>query len=121
MPFIDAPLEINIHGGLFYRTVISNDKTFGYRDLTQFQFMPRISWTFQSQNVLSTHVKYTSLDDGFNIIPKDQKETEANLTWTFKRKNPIFLAINYYNLVLDVNETSRLTTTEYELLLGTEF
>lgn len=121
LPFFSSPLEISINAGLFYRTVISNDKTFGYRDLTQFQFMPRASWTFKNQNVISSYVKYTSLDDGFNIIPKDQKELEVNLTWKMKRNYPIFLALNYYNLVFDVNETSRLTTNEYEFLFGTEF
>jgi hypothetical protein len=121
IPFISAPWRLSLLGGLYYTTMSVTDNAFGYQNLFYPQFLPSLSYSVDSRDIIRAYVKYVPTSTGFSIYNSTEREAGAGIAFEHRvGVHPISLSLEWADVRYfpDGSNTMENTATTVGLAYG---
>ena len=86
-PEIKAPWRLSLYGGWYYSTMLANDQSFGYRNISGPQLYPSVRRLLENGHALSGYFKFSPISSALSLMKLSSNELAVGLAYSIPTPN----------------------------------
>jgi hypothetical protein len=120
-PGVEKPWRLALYGGWYYSTMVADDLSFGYRNISGPQIYPTLRRAFANGTALSGYLKFSTIADRLGLLNLGNNEFAAGLSYLIPvYGNPYLIGLDYARLRFAI-QGRQIETSSWSLGLSRAF
>jgi hypothetical protein len=120
-PGVEKPWRLALYGGWYYSTMVADNLSFGYRNISGPQVYPTLRRAFANGTALSSYLKFSTIADRLGLLNLGNNEFAAGLSYLIPVfGNPYLIGLDYARLRFAI-QGRQIETSSWSLGLSRAF
>ncbi len=120
-PGIEKPWRLALYGGWYYSTMVADDLSFGYRNLSGPQLYPTLRRAFSNGTAISGYLKFSLITDRLGLLNLGNHEFATGISYLVPISgNPYMIGLDYARLGFSI-QGREIDTSSWSLGLSRAF